>query len=148
MVNLQNLRNAINESPFSDDAKRALLEIVDSAISKGNISPEQKEKLLSIMDLEIDENETTQKVYEDVAEMLEGFVAGVDAANQTAADNLDALQEEQTNSSVGGTSPTDGASQATEAQFQAPQPEPMASQASESPATPVVPETPPETPAQ
>lgn len=94
MVDLQNLKNAVSTSPFSEDAKRALLEIIDSAIAKGSMSPEQKSRMLSIMDLEIEENDDAADVYSDMAEMLESFVGGVDAVNQTASDELDVINEE------------------------------------------------------
>ncbi len=91
MVDLQNLKNAINEGTFSDEAKQVMLGIIDSAIAKGSISAEDKQRVLSIMDLEIAQNDTVQKIYEQAAEAFESFADAVDAKVQTASDNLEAL---------------------------------------------------------
>jgi polyhydroxyalkanoate synthesis regulator phasin len=94
MVDLQNLRNAINEGQFSDAAKALMLPIVDAAIAKGSMTAEEKKKLQDIMDVEIDQNSLEQGAYEDAAEMIDSFLAETDAVSKTGSDNIDSLNKE------------------------------------------------------
>lgn len=136
MVDLQNIKNAINEGAYSEQGKAAMLAIVDSAIAKGTITPEEKQKLLNIIDLEIDQKDLEIKVNDKVAEMLEIYGAAIDAATQSASDDLDAVMQEE--------------SRATTSNVPQPmvEPEPVVSQTPTASEAPIQTETPPETPAQ
>ena len=95
MVDLQNLKNAIDGGQYSEQGKAAMIAIVDAAIAKGAITADEKQKLLNIIDLEIDQNDLEIKANDKVAEMLETYGAAIDAATQTASNELDSITEEK-----------------------------------------------------
>lgn len=94
MIDLQNLKNAINDGGFSEEAKALMLPIVEVAIAKGSMTTEEKKKLQDIMDVEVDKDVLEQGANEEAAEMIETFLAEADAATQTAAGNMEALNTE------------------------------------------------------
>lgn len=94
MVDLQNLKNAISTGPFSEDVKLEATRIIDAGIARGGeITVEEKQKVLNLIDLDIDRNDLDQSANEEIAEMLESFVADVDSAAQTATENIEASGE-------------------------------------------------------
>lgn len=99
MIDLQNLRNAINDGGFSDEAKNLMLPIVDAAIARGSMTAEEKKKLQDIMDVEVDQDVLEQGAHEEAAEAIEAFLAETDSATQTAAENIDDLEKEATEES-------------------------------------------------
>lgn len=94
MIDLQNLKNAINDGGFSEEAKALMLPIVDAAIARGSMAAEEKKKLQNVMDVEIDQDTLEQSANEEAAEAIETFLAETDAATQTAADNTEDLERE------------------------------------------------------
>jgi hypothetical protein len=148
MIDLQNLKNAISSGQFSEGAKALMIPIVDAAIARGSMTAEEKKKLQDIMDVEFDGDVLEQSAHEEAAELIDSFLAETETISETASDNMDALEKDE--SAVIEELKNEAATAPVTAQPvgippQVSQPEPLVSQPSEAPAQPVVPltETPP-----
>lgn len=95
MVDLQNLKSAITDGGFSEEAKALMLPIIEAAIARGSITTVEKKKLQDIMDVEFDRNELEKNANQDASEMIESFLAESDAASQSASDDMEALEQEE-----------------------------------------------------
>ena len=95
MNDLQSLKQQIQETGFSAEAKRGLLEILDKAlVAGGKLSPDDKKKLLNIIQLEVDKNEAEADASDQVAASLERFVQDLDIATETAERRTDHLSKQ------------------------------------------------------
>jgi|SRR3989344_1284127 len=95
MNDLQSLKQQIQETGFSAEAKRVLLEILDKAlVAGGKLSPDDKKKLLNIIQLEVDKNEAEADASDQVAASLERFVQDLDIATETAERRTDHLSKQ------------------------------------------------------
>lgn len=134
MVDLQNLRNAIDQTPFSEDVKKELLAIVDKAIARGGtISAEEKKKLLDVIDLDLDRNELDKEASEEVTELLGNFEAEVDNAAQTAADNVESIQKEEQDKQTAESQPPSLTTVEPQSSFGVSQPQPPVAETPQSP---------------
>lgn len=93
-MSLEQLKDLVNKTEFSPEAKKMMSEILDGAIKRGSLTAEEKKRLTDIVDLEIEKAHMEADAMEEAALTLEAFNAEVVQAAEIAADEIKAISKD------------------------------------------------------
>jgi hypothetical protein len=93
-MNLQQVKEILNQAGFSKESLAAMNQIVDEAIKNGFLSKQAKEKLLGIVDLEIEAANLEADAMEEVAMALESYANDIDQALEMTEKDLETTDKD------------------------------------------------------
>lgn len=89
-MDIKEFRDEVENAGFSEEATEQMLEIVDGAIERGDLrlSDEESEQIEALISTEAELADQMADANDDMADMLEEFVSGLnEGANQVAVDS-------------------------------------------------------------
>jgi len=92
-MNLQQVKDILNRTGFSEESLRVINEVLDEAIKNGYLTKEAKDKLLGIIDIEVETANLEADAMEEVAMALESFAGEVDKAVDKTEKDLESVDK-------------------------------------------------------
>lgn len=92
-MNLQQVKEILNKSGFSEESLKVINEVLDEAIKNGYLTKEAKDKLLGIIDIEVEAANLEADAMEKVAMALENFAGEVDKAVDKTEKDLESVDK-------------------------------------------------------
>lgn len=92
-MNLQQVKEILNKSGFSEESLKVINEVLDEAIKNGYLTKEAKDKLLGIIDIEVEAANLEADAMEEVAMALENFAGEVDKAVDKTEKDLESVDK-------------------------------------------------------
>lgn len=93
-MGLQQLKELIDKTEFSPEAKKEMLAILEEATKRGSLTPQEKGKLLGIIRLEMRRADIEADALEEMALALEAFSAEATHAAEIAASDIKTVSDE------------------------------------------------------
>lgn len=93
-MNLEKIKDILNNSGFSEEALGIINPILDEAIKRTYLTSDEKGKLLALIDLEIEAAHLEADAMEEIALALESFAKEVDTANEKAETEIEAADKD------------------------------------------------------
>ncbi len=93
-MNLQQVKELVNNAEFSEEASKAINEILDKAIERGYLTVDEKDKILKIIDIEIETASIKADTLEKIASALESFADEIDMVLERTGDEIEAINKD------------------------------------------------------
>jgi gas vesicle protein len=92
-MNLQQVKDTINNAGFSPEGLDFLNMIINKAIKRGNLEKEEREQIDEVIDIEIEAAQIVADTKKEIAAALNDYADGVDNAIRRVAKEIDDLDK-------------------------------------------------------